>query len=236
MHRARSFSMTTIALMPMKAHSERVMGKNFRILLGRPLFRWMLDTLLSVKLIDFVVINSDVAEQLRQHGLRDHERVLVRDRRPEICGDFVSMNRVLEDDISSVPADTYLMTHTTNPLISADTVTRAIETYARGIRECSADSLFSVNRVQTRFYRADGGAVNHDSANLVRTQDLEPWFEENSCLYVFSRKSFSLTAARIGKHPILFETPRLESLEIDTQDDWDLVEAVARSRLAEPAR
>ena len=220
--------MTTVALMPMKAHSERVKGKNFRELLGRPLFGWMMETLLAVPAIDRVVINTDARELLARHGLVDHPRVLVRDRRSEICGDLVSMNRVLEDDIVSVPADIYLMTHTTNPLISADTVVRALDVYQAGVRERGMDSLFSVNRVQSRFYRSDGSAVNHDPANLVRTQDLEPWFEENSCLYVFSRDSFATTQARIGRRPILFETPRLESLDIDTQDDWNLVESVAR--------
>jgi CMP-N-acetylneuraminic acid synthetase len=214
----------------MKAHSERVKGKNFRSLSGKPLFRWMLDALLAVPRVDLVVINTDARELLAQHGLRDESRVLIRDRRPEICGDFVSMNRVLEDDLGSVPADLYLMTHTTNPLISSATVERAIDEYERGVRERNADSLFSVNRVQSRFYRQDGTAVNHDPGNLVRTQDLEPWFEENSCLYVFSRDSFMSTSARIGKRPVLFETPRLESLDIDTQDDWDLVESILMSR------
>jgi CMP-N-acetylneuraminic acid synthetase len=225
--------MTIVALMPMKAHSERVKGKNFRDLLGRPLFGWMLETLLAVPAIDRVVINTDARDLLSSHGIGEHPRVLVRDRRAEICGDFVSMNRVLEDDIANVPADTYLMTHTTNPLISSGTVIRALDLYQAGVREHGNDSLFSVNRLQTRFYRADGSAVNHDPANLVRTQDLEPWFEENSCLYVFSRDSFAATNARIGRKPILFETPRLESIDIDTQDDWNLVESLARSRRQE---
>jgi CMP-N-acetylneuraminic acid synthetase len=225
--------MTIVALMPMKAHSERVKGKNFRDLLGRPLFGWMLETLLAVPAIDRVVINTDARDLLSSHGLREHPRVLVRDRRAEICGDFVSMNRVLEDDIANVPADTYLMTHTTNPLISSGTVIRALDLYQAGVREHGNDSLFSVNRLQTRLYRADGSAVNHDPANLVRTQDLEPWFEENSCLYVFSRDSFAATSARIGRKPILFETPRLESIDIDTQDDWNLVESLVRSRRQE---
>lgn len=228
--------MTTVALMPMKGHSERVKAKNFRPLLGKPLFRWMLDTLLSVPEIDKVVINTDARELLERHGLTDTARVLVRDRRPEICGDLVSMNRVLEDDVRNVAADTYLMTHTTNPLISAETITRALREYRRAVEAQGRDSLFSVNRVQTRFYREDGSAVNHDPDNLVRTQDLEPWFEENSCLYVFSKSSFASTGARIGRRPILFETPRLESLDIDTQDDWDLVEAVAQMRRTEVAR
>jgi CMP-N-acetylneuraminic acid synthetase len=91
----------------------------------------------------------------------------------------------------------------------------------------AADSLFSVTRHQTRFYRADGAPINHDPDNLVRTQDLEPWFEENSCLYLFSQASFAATGARIGRHPILFEIPRGEAVDIDDAEDWALAEALA---------
>ena len=38
----------TVALLPMKGHSERVPGKNVRDFCGKPLFRWILDTLLSL--------------------------------------------------------------------------------------------------------------------------------------------------------------------------------------------
>ena len=84
------------------------------------------------------------------------------------------------------------------------------------------DSLFSVNRHQTRFYRADGTPINHDPDNLIPTQDLEPWFEENSCFYLFSKGSFAATRARIGEKPILYETPKLEAIDIDEQEDWDM--------------
>ena len=92
----------------------------------------------------------------------------------------------------------------------------------------TADSLFTVDKIQTRFYRADGSAVNHDPDNLVRTQDLEPWFEENSNLYIFTRCSFAETNARIGKKPMMFESPKFESLDIDTPEDWDFAVISAR--------
>ena len=210
-----------IALLPMKANSERVRGKNFRDFNGKPLFRWVLDTLLSVQEIDLVVINTDARATLADHGLVDGDRIMIRDRRPEICGDLVSMNRVIEDDVASIPADMYLMTHTTNPLLSAGTIRGAIAAFRSARAAGEADSVFTVDRVQTRFYRADGTAVNHDPDNLVRTQDLEPWFEENSNLYVFTAESFASTRARIGRRPKLFESPRFESIDIDDAEDWD---------------
>jgi CMP-N-acetylneuraminic acid synthetase len=217
-----------VALLPMKAHSERVRGKNFRDFNGKPLFRWVLDTLLSVREIDQVIINTDARSILADHGLIDSARVMIRDRKPEICGDLVSMNKVLADDVENVTADVYLMTHTTNPLLSAETIRRALAAFVAARAEGQADSLFSVDKVQTRFYRADSSPVNHDPDNLVRTQDLEPWYEENSNLYLFTRESFRATQARIGKRPLLFESPRLESIDIDDQEDWLFALAAAR--------
>ena len=212
----------------MKANSERVRGKNFREFCGKPLFRWVLDTLLEVDEINRVVINTDARHILAQNGLVDSDRVLIRDRKPEICGDHVSMNLVIADDLANVPADTYLMTHTTNPMMSADTVRRALTTFDQAVAEGTADSLFTVDKVQTRFYRADGSPVNHDPNNLIRTQDLEPWYEENSNLYIFTRESFANTGARIGTKPAMYQAPYFESIDIDTPEDWDFAAVAAR--------
>lgn len=220
-----------VALLPMKANSQRVKGKNFRPLHGKPLFAWILDSLLEIDDVDEIVINTDARHILAENGLHESDRVRIRDRKPELCGDTVSMNLILADDIANVAADTYLMTHTTNPLLRPDTITAALRRYQAGVDAGTADSLFTANKVQTRFYRADCSPVNHDPDNLIQTQDLEPWFEENSNLYIFSRESFALTDARIGRKPILHVMDKMESLDIDTPEDWALAEAVAGMRL-----
>lgn len=214
----------------MKANSQRVTGKNFRPLHGKPLFAWVLDSLLAIDEIDTVVINTDARHILAQNGLVDGGRVMIRDRKPELCGDTVSMNKILADDIAAVPAQTYLMTHTTNPMLTQDTIYSALAAYRAGVQRGDADSLFTVNKIQTRFYRADGSAVNHDPNNLIQTQDLEPWFEENSNMYIFSAESFAASKARIGRKPILHVMDKTEAIDIDTPEDWALAEAVAAIR------
>ena len=204
----------------MKANSERVKGKNFRNFCGKPLFRWILDSLLEVDEIDQIVINTDARHILAENGLTDSDRVLIRDRKSEICGDLVSMNLILADDVENVDADVYLMTHTTNPLMAADTIRGALKAFKEAQVERKIDSLFTVDKIQTRFYREDCSAVNHDPDNLLRTQDLEPWFEENSNLYIFTKDSFAKTQARIGKRPMMYESPQFESVDIDTPADW----------------
>jgi len=217
-----------VALLPMKANSERVIGKNFKNFHGKPLFRWILDSLMEVKEVGQVIINTDARDILRENGVIDSDRILIRDRKSEICGDMVSMNLVLADDVENVEADSYLMTHTTNPLLSAETIRRALGAFQQGKSEGIADSLFTVDKIQARFYRADCSAVNHDPDNLVRTQDLEPWFQENSNLYIFTRGSFAETNARIGIKPMMFESPKFESIDIDTPEDWDFAVISAR--------
>jgi CMP-N-acetylneuraminic acid synthetase len=220
----------TVALLPMKAHSERVAGKNFRMFARKPLFRWILDVLLELPEIERVIINTDAREILARHGLVDSARLQIRDRASALCGDHVSMNRILADDLSAIDSERYVMTHTTNPLLSSATIRAALAAFEGGVGEGRGDSLFTVNRFQTRFYRADGSPINHDPDNLVRTQDLDPWFEENSNLYVFSRSSFAATGARIGKKPIMFPTPRGESFDIDDADGWAMAESMAIGR------
>ena len=226
-----SGSYKTVALLPMKAHSERVRGKNFRIFAGKPLFRWILDTLLSVEEIDKIVINTDARHILADNGLTDSNRVLIRDRRPEICGGHISMNLVIEDDLTAVDAETFVMTHTTNPLLSGPTIQEAISAYQKGVANEGKDSLFTVNDYQTRFYRADGSAVNHDPDVLLPTQELETWYEENSNLYIFTKDSFKETNARIGRAPILFPTPTLESADIDNATQWRIAEIIALAEM-----
>ena len=218
--------MKVVALLPMKANSERVPNKNFRDFCGKPLFRWVLDTLLSVEALDQVVINTDAREKLETLGCIDSDRVLIRDRPINICGDFVSMNEVIRDDLGQVDADLYLQTHTTNPLLQRSSIEMAIKQYTLKLTTGECDSLFSVTKLQERLYDIDVRPVNHDPKNLLRTQDLPPLFLENSNFYLFSKLSFSLTNARIGARPSLFETKPYESTDIDTPDDWAMGEIV----------
>ena len=58
--------------------------------------------------------------------------------------------------------------------------------------------------LQTRLWTVDGRPLNHDPRVLLRTQDLEPVYEENSCLYLFDAATLLRTGNRIGERPLLF--------------------------------
>ena len=218
-----------IALLPMKGHSERVPFKNLRDFHGKPLYHVVLNTLLSSEKIDEVIINTD-CENITQDIIANFKsRVIIRNRPEEIRGDFVSMNKIIEDDLNNSEADIYLQTHSTNPLLSVSSINKAIDR----ILDINGqkDSIFSVTKIQTRFYDKEGKAINHNPKELIRTQDLPPIFEENSCFFIFTKKSFAQAKnQRIGLHPEMFEIDKIEAIDIDTMEDFIIAEAIYKQR------
>lgn len=218
---------TIVALVPMRHHSQRVPGKNYRLQAGKPLFHHILETLLAVPEIDRVVVDTD--SELVMDGLRQHfPQVLIIDRPEDLRADDIPMNNILLHDTAQVPADFYLQTHSTNPLLRPETVSRAIETFLAAYP--SKDSLFSVTRWQTRLYDQHGVAINHDPSVLIQTQDLPPVYEENSCLYLFTHQNLLKRHHRIGQHPILFEIEPAEAWDIDKELDFEITDFLMRRK------
>jgi len=214
-----------VAMVPMKAHSERVPNKNLREFAGRPLFEHILQTLESTYAVDEVLIDTD-SDVIASLAAEKFSKVRIIPRPQELIGDFVSMNKIIAYDMSQAASDIYLQTHSTNPLLSEKTISRALREFTR---TSEYDSLFSVNRLKTRLYWADGRPINHDPNDLVRTQDLPPVYEENSCLYVFTRTSFEQAGGRrIGQKPMMFLTEYIESIDIDDEYTFRLAELLAK--------
>ena len=163
-----------IALVPMRHHSQRVPGKNFRPLAGRPLFHHIIETLLSVPEINGVVVDTD-SEPVMDGVRRNYPDVKIIDRPRHLRADDIPMNDILIHDTDLYPADFYLQTHSTNPLLKPETVSHAISLFLAGYP--AHDSLFSVTRLQTRLYDQHGNAMNHNPKELIQTQDLPPFYE-----------------------------------------------------------
>ncbi|MDY6906213.1 MAG: acylneuraminate cytidylyltransferase family protein [Thermodesulfobacteriota bacterium] len=219
--------MKVTALVPMKGHSERVPRKNLADFMGRPLCHWIMASLLAAETVDEIVVNTD-SREIEQEVKSICSSIRIIERPATLRGDYVSMNRVIGHDVAITDAGIYLQTHSTNPLLSAGTIDAAVRCFLDRSVKDGIDSLFSVTRHQCRFYDKNLSPVNHDPAVLLPTQNLDPLFEENSNLYIFTRDAFEATGARIGCRPGMFETRLLEAIDIDTPEDFLLAEAVAR--------
>ena len=210
-----------IALVPMRHHSQRVPGKNYRQLAGRPLYQHIIATLLKCPEINNVVVDTDSAPVM--DGLSEYyPQVRILERPQHLRADAIPMNEILAYDTSQVEADYYLQTHSTNPLLRAETVSRAIQTLLDNYP--AYDSLFSVTRLQTRLWDQLARPINHNSSILIQTQDLPPVYEENSCLYIFTRDILLARRNRLGERPMMFEIDSAEAWDIDEELDFSIAE------------
>jgi len=220
--------MKLVALVPMRHHSQRVPGKNYRPLAGKPLFHYIIETLLAVPEVETVMVDTDSEPVM--DGLRRFFPTVKLIQRPEhLRADDVPMNDILLHDTAQVNADLYLQTHSTNPLLKPETVSCAIQSLFTNYQKY--DSLFSVTRLQTRLYFQDGRAINHDPSVLIQTQDLPPVYEENSCLYLFTRENLARKHHRIGDKPLMFEINTAEAWDIDEELDFELTDFLIKRKL-----
>ncbi|RJP52240.1 MAG: acylneuraminate cytidylyltransferase family protein [Anaerolineaceae bacterium] len=220
--------MKLAALLPMRHHSQRVPGKNYRPLAGKPLYQHILETLQAVPEIDTVIVDTD-SEPVMDGVRRLFPDVKLIPRPEHLRADDVPMNDILLYDTAQVRADFYLQTHSTNPLLKAETISRAIKSFSTNLP--TYDSLFSVTRLQTRLYWQDGRAINHNPLELIQTQDLPPVYEENSCIYLFTRKNLERKKHRIGDSPLMYEIPADEAWDIDEELDFEIADFLMRKRV-----
>lgn len=217
------------AFVPMKGRSERVPGKNIRPLAGRPLYHWIVEALLDVDRVSTIVIDTD-SEEIAADVASNFPQVRVVERPEELRGDFVPMHDVLVHDANQVEEEWLLQTHSTNPLLKAATIERALDEFLEGL-EGGHDSLFTVTPWQIRLFWPDGSPINHDPSELLRTQDLDPVYEENSCLYLYTREVIERTGQRTGENPIMLRIDRGEAVDIDEEVDFLIADLLMRNRI-----
>jgi CMP-N-acetylneuraminic acid synthetase len=221
--------MKIVALVPMRHHSQRVPGKNYRPLAGKPLFHHIVEALLAVPEINQIVVDTDSNEVM--DGLKQHFPSVNIIVRPEsLRADDVPMNEILIHDTGLFPADFYLQTHSTNPLLKSESISKAVQLLLTNYP--NYDSLFSVTRLQTRLYDQHGNAINHNPKELIQTQDLPPVYEENSCVYIFTRENLLAKKHRISDKPLMFEINADEAWDIDEELDFAICDFLLTRKLS----
>ncbi len=221
--------MTTIAaLVPMRHHSQRVPGKNYRPLAGKPLYQHIIETLLAVPEINAIMVDTDSPPVME--GLQaNFPQVKIIQRPPNLRAPQIPMNEILAYDTAQIQADFYLQPHSTNPLLQPETLSAAIQTFLA--QYPAYDSMFSVTRLQTRLWDSLTRPLNHNPAILLQTQDLPPVYEENSCFYLFTRPNLLARRNRLGERPLMMEIPRLQAVDIDEEADFEIADLLMRRRL-----
>lgn len=218
--------MKIAAILPMKGNSERIKNKNLKDFNGRPLYSWILSNLLSSKYIDVILINTDsqeIKESVKKLFSDSMDKIILIDRDKKNIGDAVPMNRIIEEVIKDNKFDYYIQVHSTSPLLSKKTIDGVIENY---LNEKNYDSAMGVTPIYSRCYKKNGDPINHDLNKMLRTQDLEPIYEENSTFFIFSEKSFLESKNRISTRCKMYEINKIESIDIDTEEEFFIAKSV----------
>jgi CMP-N-acetylneuraminic acid synthetase len=210
------------AILFMRAGSTRIINKNTKLMNGKPLFHYILNTLSKSKFVENIAINTDIEEVIQECA--NKEKIIII-KRKEHLKNIRDGNWIIKDTIDQIPGDLFIQVHATNPLLKTETIDEAIKKFLNSDNDC----LFSVSKLKKRFWDHHNQPINHDPQNLLPTQDLDPLFEENSCFYMFSRKSFNRNNNRVGENPMFYETPLMESLDIDYEEDFRLIETILKT-------
>ena len=120
-----------------------------------------------------------------------------------------------------VPADIYVMTHTTAPFISKESIQKGLESVVSG----KYDSSFAAKKLQD-FLWMEGKPFNYTLDNIPRTQDLQPIYEETSGFYIYTHDVMTELHRRIGENPFIVEIGEIESIDIDEAEDFIIADAV----------
>ena len=209
--------MKTVAFVPIRLNSKRVVGKNLKMLDDKPLMCYVLETLAKAKGVDEVYCycsNEDVIKYLPE-GVKFLKRPEFLDR-DETLG-----KEIYEEFTKTVDADVYILAHTTSPFMKVETFEIALY---KIINE-DYDSAFSAEKIQT-FAWFKGKTLNYDLKEIPRTQTIEPIYVETSAFFMFKRDVWKVHKQRIGFKPYMALVDKVEGVDIDWPEDFEFAEKV----------
>ncbi len=211
--------MKTVAFVPIRLNSKRVVGKNLKELGGKPLMCYVLDTLAHINSIDEVYVYCS-QERIKEY-LPEGVKFL---KRPEFLDrDETLGQEIYEEFTKTIDADVYILAHTTSPFLKATTFENALQK----ILHEDYDSAFSAEKIQT-FAWYDGKPLNYDLKEIPRTQTIEPVYVETSAFFMFKRDVWKVHHQRIGFKPYMALVDKIEGVDIDWPEDFEFAEMILK--------
>ncbi len=220
-----------LAIIPARKGSKEIPSKNKKILSGKPLISWTVDSALSSSYINKIVVSTDDKEII---DLVSNKRIETPFLRPKkFSGDHSSTESVLlhcleflEKNEEYVP-DIVILLQPTSPLRKEGSIDDAIETFFKK----KSDSLLSVTDSKIFFWKGSPPKANYDYFKRPMRQDVKREnriFVENGSIYITKTSSLINKRNRISGKISLFEMSQEESYEIDTYLDWTILDTILK--------
>ncbi len=214
--------MKVVAILPAKGTSSRIESKNLKLLNGKPLFVHTLEKLLKIKNIDEVYVDSESDEILnitKKYGGKTIKRDV------SLANNQTDGNRLFMNGVENVDADIYVQILGTSPFIEEETIEKGIEKLKNSKDN---DSAVLVNK--EKFYTWNEKGPIYDINNVPNSVDLEESIIETMGLYIIKKEAANKLRRRIGDNPLLLEAKKIETVDIDYPEDFEMAEYISRGK------
>ena len=213
--------MRTVAWVPIKLNNQRLPGKNTKLLAGKPLCSYMLETLTQIDGLDdiYVYCSQEDIIQYLPNGVKFLKR-------PEkLDGAMVGHYEIVESFINTIDADVYLNAHVTNPFVKRESIQRGLDKVLSG----EHDSAHTVQKLNKPLWY-HGEPFNFTRTKMYRNQDIDPMYiDMNLCIY--KKEVYTEQKSRYGKNPYFIELSQIESIDIDYPVDFMFAEVMYQTFL-----
>lgn len=215
--------MKIACFIPIKSNSERVPGKNFRILCGRPLYQYIINHAIQANCFDDIYVDTN-SEEIKRYC--DEMNVIWIERKEQLARNTANGNDLLNYHFETFPNyDFYFQLFATAPFLQPKSISKAVNTL---IQSSEYDSTFTALEEHS-FYWYAGNPINYRPCVLPRSQDMQPVFEETTGLYGMSKKALTKYRCRIGAKPYICLVNKFEAVDINTEEDLKMAEFVGKS-------
>lgn len=223
-----------LAVIPARGGSKGIPRKNVRLLNGKPLLSYAIETARACPQITDIVVTSDDDEILL---LAERYGAIPLTRESTLARDATTLDPVVYDALLRMEEQTgqryevVLTLQPTSPLLRVQTLQAAIQAFLVAAEAGETDTLISgVNRPHLAWTRQEAGYVPLYEKRLNR-QQLPPHYLETGA-FVLSLRAQVTEATRFGSKIRIYEMPEEEAVDIDTPEDWLLcAQRLAKKRI-----
>lgn len=213
-----------VAIVPLRAGSKGIPGKNVKHIAGKPLFAWSIDATLKSGVADKVVVSTD-SSKIERIVKEMFPKVEVLSRPAELASDTASTESVMLHAMEHYDFEHMVLVQVTSPMVTEADFRKAWIKY----EEEKLDSLLTAVRIYRFLWSDDCTPLNYSPLNRPRRQDFGGTLVENGAFYITRRDVLEREKCRLGGIIGIHEMDECSSREVDSIEDWNEIEKILRS-------
>lgn len=214
---------------PARAGSKRVPKKNMRLMNGKPMISYAIETAVSADITKNMYVNTD-SKEIAHYVANNFSCFKVYERCEDLATDKASSDEFNCDIIENLEADTLIMINPVCPLVSIDDMRNSFEAY----KNSSCDTLITSSSTRMQTF-CDGNPVNIKlDEKLAASQDNKKITVLNWAITIWDGKKFvnrmkKQGYASLGDDRLLFDIDPLNGIKVSEEKDFLFIEKILKS-------